>query len=382
MASVSFDPEDIGWANIEVNMPPDGFFRVGRNWRAKYEFKFGAMVAEGPDSNPYFVGRSNQLAEAVATAVRGQEEDTSRRAGVSLRGGIDTELDTDRLEEMGEAIIQGEGLNGALSKLTDEWGGGIGAGNELAEITGGVGWDEDFCIFKITCTVGLPLTPRMSLEGVRLQALYEATLKFGLSETGWAALLQRVATRLPATTRFAQALNAFFQPLRNRLAASLARLGIAATPRLGAFLSFVGTNANIWMWAITLGFAVRDLSVWICRRSWEAGVRRGTYVTYSNAFARTIFGHEPVFENYVPHIREVQTRAQSHARAIIQRGNRLAAQAWLMNSFGDTMVSVQNADDAQLIGTRMGMDMDRSGQRETEYLEELRRFIEAWRAAA
>jgi hypothetical protein len=110
-------------------------------------------------------------------------------------------------------------------------------------------------------------------------------------------------------------------------------------------------------------------------------VRRGTCVTYCNSFCRTIFGYEPGFENYVPHIREVQTRAQSHARAIIERGNRLAAQAWLMNSFGETMVSVRSSDDANLIGTRMGMDMDRSGLRETQYLEELRSFIDVWRAA-
>ncbi|MDZ7637032.1 MAG: hypothetical protein U5J83_02050 [Bryobacterales bacterium] len=53
-----------------------------------------------------------------------------------------------------------------------------------------------------------------------------------------------------------------------------------------------------------------------------------------------------------------------------------------MNSFGESLVAVHNSEEATMVGTRMGMDMDRSAQRETEYLEDLRRFIEAWRAAS
>ncbi|MDZ7637033.1 MAG: hypothetical protein U5J83_02055 [Bryobacterales bacterium] len=233
-----------------------------------------------------------------------------------LLGGVESELNSNRIEEMGSAIIEGKGLEGALWKLADGWGAGVGAGDELSELTAGIAWDEDYCVFRINCKLTQPVTPAEALDGPRLHTKYEGALKIGLSEAGWALLIGRVATRLPVTTRFAQALNGFFQPLRNRLAASLANLGLAATPRLGGFLGSLGASCNIWMWAITLGFAVRDLSVWICRRSWEAGVRRGRCVTYSNAACdhRRLPAH---LRKLCATYRDVQTRAQSHARAII-----------------------------------------------------------------
>lgn len=381
MALLSFSPQDIGWGQVTVNVPPERFLSIGRYWRAKLELTLNAMIAEGDSTNPYFARSRDRVAQSISEAVLGRQEEEQRQAGLSMRGGVETSLSTDKLEEIGGAIVQGEGLNGVLNKLASGWGAGLGAGDEISEVTAGITWDEDYCIFSISCKLVKQFGANGQETGARLRTEYGGTIKIGLSEAGWAFLIGRVATRLPAAVRFAQALNAFFQPLRSRLATAIAARGLAVSPRLGGFLGSFGSACSIWMWAITLGFAVRDLSVWICRRAWEAGVRRGTCVTYCNSFCRTIFGYEPVFENYVPHIREVQTRAQSHARAIIERGNRLAAQAWLMNSFGETMVSVRSSDDANLIGTRMGMDMDRSGLRETQYLEELRSFIDVWRAA-
>ncbi|MDZ7636798.1 MAG: hypothetical protein U5J83_00855 [Bryobacterales bacterium] len=114
MGLISLSPRDIGWGNSTIKVPPEGFFSVGRYWRAKVELKLEAMIAEGEDSHPYFTGGARRLTEAVSTAVRGQEEASNRSAGVSLLGGVESELNSNRIEEMGSAIIEGKGLEGAI----------------------------------------------------------------------------------------------------------------------------------------------------------------------------------------------------------------------------------------------------------------------------
>lgn len=381
MGIVSLSPQDIGWGTVKFNVPPERFISVGNYWRYKLELQFEAMLVEGADSQPAYVGRTRQLAADIRNAVSGQEDQAESRAGTSLGAAAEAKLDARRLEKMGEAISEGGGLRGVLSQLTDGWGGNVSASDEIAEAAVGVGWDEDYCIFEITCKFKQPHDPQNSTDGLRLQVKYEAKIKFGLSPAGWARLLSLVARRVPHAARFARAVNSFFQPLRIALAAALERVGLSATPKLSRFLRFVGSRANIWLWAIDIGFSVRDLSVWIVRKSWEEGVRRGQAMTYSVAFARTIFGYDPVYSRYTPHILRIQERAQSHARAIIQRGHQQATQAWLLVSFGSSMLGVDSEQDAQVVGERMGLDMGRSGLSDVSYLEELRLYLLAYAGA-
>jgi hypothetical protein len=252
------------------DLPVNGSWEAGPvRYKFRFEGRFEASCQIGPP--PFSVAPNDVAVQAKADVEAQWRPSFAMQLSDSVEANVGGELSGESLRELsaahsnprrfGQLCLQSLNL-GVKFQLP---------GNSYLEsVSLGAALDADFCFFSASIERAArryPLSTGQQSVEITLPASF--TVYFGPSKALWLNMVGRLGP------------TAFRTFIRTLIPGAGAEGAAAA-----GFWGWLGPLAI----AVPIAITIRDLSVFICRRAWETGVRRGHLNYFSVCYARTVFG--------------------------------------------------------------------------------------------